>query len=56
MVTDLKRWALLSGEIAWTFFSATVQVQIDGQQVDVFRYIVPVDLTTIFTGYGALPL
>jgi Polyketide cyclase / dehydrase and lipid transport len=36
-------------------FSATVQVQIDGQQVDVFRYIVPVDLTTIFTGYGALP-
>lgn len=36
-------------------FSATVQTEIDAQQAVVFKYIVPIDLASIFTGYGPLP-
>jgi hypothetical protein len=36
-------------------FSATVQVGIAAGQSEVFQHIVPIDLTSIFTGYGPLP-
>jgi hypothetical protein len=36
-------------------FSATVQTEIAAQQTVVFNYIVPIDLASIFTGYGPLP-
>jgi len=36
-------------------FSATVQTKITAQQAAVFDYILPIDLTSIFTGYGPLP-
>ena len=36
-------------------FSATVQVKIAAGQSEVFQRIVPIDLTSIFTGYGPLP-
>jgi hypothetical protein len=36
-------------------FSATVQTEIVGKQATVFDHIVPIDLTSIFTGYGPLP-
>jgi hypothetical protein len=36
-------------------FSATVQTEIAAKQDIVFKYIVPIDLASIFTGYGPLP-
>jgi hypothetical protein len=36
-------------------FLATVQVGIAAGQAEVFQHIVPIDLTSIFTGYGPLP-
>lgn len=36
-------------------FSATVETEIVGQQAAIFDHIVPIDLTSIFTGYGPLP-
>jgi Polyketide cyclase / dehydrase and lipid transport len=36
-------------------FCATVQTEIAAQQAAVFDHIVPIDLTSIFTGYGPLP-
>jgi len=35
--------------------SATVTADVAASRIDVFEYNVPVDLTTIFTGYGPLP-
>ncbi len=37
------------------FLSATVCTEVVGNREDVFEYTVPVDLTSIFTGYGPLP-
>src|SRR4030081_1017558 len=34
---------------------ATVQMTIEASIEDVFDYIVPINLTSIFTGYGPLP-
>jgi len=36
-------------------FSAIAEIVIEGPQAAVFEYIVPIDLTLIFTGYGPLP-
>jgi hypothetical protein len=36
-------------------FVAKVQAEIAGGQSEVFQHIVPIDLTSIFTGYGPLP-
>jgi hypothetical protein len=36
-------------------FSATVQTEIAARQAAVFEHIVPIDLASIFTGYGPLP-
>jgi hypothetical protein len=36
-------------------FSATVETRIAASQSDVFQRIVPIDLTTVFTGYVPLP-
>ena len=36
-------------------FSAIVQTEIAAKQDVVFKYIVPIDLASIFTGYGPLP-
>ncbi|HEU4798112.1 MAG TPA: SRPBCC family protein [bacterium] len=38
-----------------SLFSATVQTEITAQQAAVFKHIVPIDLASIFTGYGPLP-
>ena len=34
---------------------ATVQRIIEASTEDAFKHIVPIDLTSIFTGYGPLP-
>jgi hypothetical protein len=36
-------------------FSAKAEIVIEGATAAVFEYIVPIDLTLIFTGYGPLP-
>jgi hypothetical protein len=36
-------------------FTAVVETEIAGAQAAVFEYIVPIDLSLIFTGYGPLP-
>ena len=36
-------------------FAATVEVEIRADQASCFLHIVPIDLTSIFTGYGPLP-
>lgn len=36
-------------------FSATIQTEIAAKQDVVFKYIVPIDLASIFSGYGPLP-
>lgn len=36
-------------------FSTTVESEIAAPQATVFEHVVPIDLTTIFTGYGPLP-
>ena len=38
-----------------SLLSATVTTEVTGSQIDVFEYNVPIDLTSIFTGYGPLP-
>jgi hypothetical protein len=37
------------------FLSATVCTEVVGNRQEVFAYTVPIDLTSIFTGYGPLP-
>ncbi len=37
------------------FLSATVCMEVAGSRNDVFEYTVPIDLASIFTGYGPLP-
>jgi hypothetical protein len=41
--------------VPMAFLSATVCTEAAGNQRDVFEYTVPIDLTSIFTGYGPLP-
>jgi hypothetical protein len=36
-------------------FSVTVQTEVTSLQTEAFNRIVPIDLTSIFTGYGLLP-
>ena len=36
-------------------YSASVQVDITAPQAVVFEHIMPIDLASIFTGYGLLP-
>jgi polyketide cyclase/dehydrase/lipid transport protein len=36
-------------------FAATVETEIGSRRETVFNYIVPIDLASIFTGYGPLP-
>ena len=38
-----------------SLLSAIVQTTVTANQADVFEHIVPIDLTSIFTGYGPLP-
>jgi len=38
-----------------TSLSATVTTEVEVSQIVAFEYIVPIDLTSIFTGYGPLP-
>ena len=38
-----------------SLLSATVQTTVAANQADAFEHIVPIDLTTIFQGYGLLP-
>jgi hypothetical protein len=38
-----------------SLLSATVQTTVTANQADAFERIVPIDLTSIFTGYGPLP-
>lgn len=35
--------------------STTVSMEIDATQIEAFEHIVPIDLPSIFTGYGPLP-
>ena len=35
--------------------AATVSTEVDSDQIKSFEHIVPIDLTSIFTGYGPLP-
>jgi hypothetical protein len=35
--------------------SATIKTTVRANQVEVFEHIAPIDLTSIFTGYGLLP-
>jgi hypothetical protein len=37
------------------FLSATIKTTVKANQVEVFEYIAPIDLTSIFKGYGLLP-
>ncbi|MGH8460578.1 MAG: SRPBCC family protein [Stenotrophobium sp.] len=36
-------------------FAATVEIRVEAAQARTFEHIVPIDLTTIFTGFGPLP-
>jgi hypothetical protein len=36
-------------------FSVAVQFEVTAQQIETFEHIVPIDLTSIFKGYGLLP-
>jgi hypothetical protein len=36
-------------------FSVTVQVEVAAQQTETFEHIVPIDLASIFKGYGVIP-
>jgi hypothetical protein len=38
-----------------SLLSATVKTTVAANQVDTFEHIVPIDLTSIFKGYGLLP-
>jgi hypothetical protein len=38
-----------------SLLSTTVKTTVIANQANVFEYIVPIDLTSIFTGYGPLP-
>ncbi len=38
-----------------SLFSATVKTEISAPQIVVFEHIVPIDLTSILTGYGLIP-
>ena len=38
-----------------TSFSATVAIDVDVSRIIAFEYNVPIDLTSIFAGYGPLP-
>jgi hypothetical protein len=38
-----------------SLLSATVKTTVKANQADAFEYIVPIDLTSIFKGYGPLP-
>ena len=38
-----------------SLLSTTVQTNVTANQADAFEHIVPIDLTSIFTGYGPLP-
>jgi Polyketide cyclase / dehydrase and lipid transport len=35
--------------------STTIEAEVNADQSSAFEYIVPIDLTSIFTGYGPLP-
>lgn len=35
--------------------SATIEMEVNADRTEAFEHIVPIDLTTIFTGYGPLP-
>jgi Polyketide cyclase / dehydrase and lipid transport len=43
------------GEHCMSLLSATVKITVTANQADAFKYIVPIDLTSIFKGYGPLP-
>jgi hypothetical protein len=36
-------------------FSVTVQIEVAASQIETFEHIVPIDLASIFKGYGPLP-
>jgi polyketide cyclase/dehydrase/lipid transport protein len=38
-----------------TSIAATVSIEVNSNQIKTFEHIVPIDLTSIFTGYGPLP-
>jgi hypothetical protein len=38
-----------------TKLAADVSTEVDVDQITAFKHIVPIDLTSIFTGYGPLP-
>lgn len=44
-----------NGANAVSSFAATVEVTVDTAQAAAFEHIVPIDLTTIFTGFGPSP-
>jgi hypothetical protein len=43
------------GEHCMSLLSATVKITVTANQADAFEHIVPIDLTSIFKGYGILP-
>jgi hypothetical protein len=38
-----------------SLLSATVETEVRAGRIEAFKHVVPVDLTSIFTGYGPLP-
>jgi hypothetical protein len=52
---DWQRNVAISYTHCMSLLSTTVQTNVTANQADAFERIVPIDLSSIFTGYGPLP-